>query len=86
MGLVKDVRGIFKRNETLRVSAKRTRSTQPNAYVFCDKKTGAAKFTVDADQNGELLLDRIAGSLAFIASPTTVRPGFSFSSSVPTKL
>jgi DNA-binding CsgD family transcriptional regulator len=64
MGLVKDVRSIFKRNETLRVSAKRTRSTQPNAYVFCDKKTGAAKFTVDADQNGELPLDRIAGSLA----------------------
>ena len=61
---MKDVRNIFKRSDTLKVSAKRTRSTQPNAYVFCDKKTGAAKFTVEADENGELPLDRIAGSLA----------------------
>ena len=61
---MKDVRSIFKRNDAPKVAPKRTRSTQPNAYVFCDKKTGAARFTVEADENGELPLDRIAGSLA----------------------
>jgi len=64
MGLVKDVRNIFKHNDASRVATKRARSPQPNAYVFCDRKTGAARFTVDADQNGEVPLDRIAGSLA----------------------
>jgi DNA-binding CsgD family transcriptional regulator len=64
MGLVKDVRNIFKRNDATKIQPKRARSPQPNAYVFCDKKTGAARFTVDADQNGEIPLDRIAGSLA----------------------
>jgi len=71
---VRDVRSIFKRNyakgsdakrsESSKVTSKRSRTTQPNSYVFCDKKTGAAKFTVEADHNGELPLDRIAGSLA----------------------
>lgn len=55
---------MFKSDDTARSSSKRQRSNSPNSYVFCDKKTGAAKFTVDADQNGELPLDRIAGSLA----------------------
>ena len=61
---MRDVRNIFKRNDAPKVAPKRARSPQPNAYVFCDKKTGAARFTVDADQNGEVPLDRIAGSLA----------------------
>lgn len=55
---------MFKSGESARILSKRTRGNQPNSYVFCDKKTGAAKFTVDADQDGELPLDRIAGSLA----------------------
>jgi len=55
---------MFKRKDTLRMSVKSARSSQPSAYVFCDKKTGAAKFTVEADESGELPLDRIAGSLA----------------------
>jgi DNA-binding CsgD family transcriptional regulator len=69
MGPVKDVRNIFKRShakrgDASRIAVRRARSIQPDSYVFCDKKTGAAKFTVEADQNGELPLDRIAGSLA----------------------
>jgi DNA-binding NarL/FixJ family response regulator len=65
MGHLKEVRNMFKSGESARISSlKRARNNQPNAYVFCDKKTGAAKFTVDADQNGDLPLDRIAGSLA----------------------
>jgi DNA-binding CsgD family transcriptional regulator len=55
---------MFKSDDTVRISSKRTRNNSPNSYVFCDKKTGAAKFTVDATENGELPLDRIAGSLA----------------------
>lgn len=61
---MKDLRNIFKSDDSARISSKRPRGNPPNSYVFCDKKTGAAKFTVDADQNGELPLDRIAGSLA----------------------
>jgi len=64
MGHLKDVRSMFRGKDTLRMSVKRARSAQPAAYVFCDKKSGAAKFTVEADENGELPLDRIAGSLA----------------------
>jgi DNA-binding CsgD family transcriptional regulator len=33
-------------------------------YIFCDKKTGAPKFTVDADGDGNLAMDRVAGTLA----------------------
>lgn len=55
---------MFKSDERARISSKRPRSNLQSSYVFCDKKTGAAKFTVDADQNGDLPLDRIAGSLA----------------------
>jgi DNA-binding CsgD family transcriptional regulator len=64
MGHLKEVRNMFKSGESARILSKRARNTHPNSYVFCDKKTGAAKFTVDADQNGDLPLDRIAGSLA----------------------
>jgi DNA-binding CsgD family transcriptional regulator len=64
MGHLKETRSMFKSGESARILSKRTRSNQPNSYVFCDKKTGAAKFTVDVDENGELPLDRIAGSLA----------------------
>lgn len=36
----------------------------PDAYVFCEKKTGVVKFTVDADRTCLPPLDRVAGSLA----------------------
>jgi DNA-binding NarL/FixJ family response regulator len=42
----------------------RAQDHRPDAYIFCDKKTGAPKFTIDADSSGELALDRAAGSLA----------------------
>jgi DNA-binding NarL/FixJ family response regulator len=40
------------------------RNHRPDAYVFCDRKTGAPKFTIDADSDGNLSLDRAAGTLA----------------------
>nr|HEV7954614.1 LuxR C-terminal-related transcriptional regulator [Candidatus Acidoferrales bacterium] len=61
---MKDVRNMFKSGESARILSKRARSQRQNSYVFCDKKTGTARFTVDPDQNGSLPLDRIAGSLA----------------------
>jgi DNA-binding CsgD family transcriptional regulator len=64
MGHLKGVRNMFKSGESARILSRRASHTQPNSYVFCDKKTGAAKFTVDADEKGDLPLDRIAGSLA----------------------
>lgn len=42
----------------------RARGKNPASYIFCDKKTGVTKFTVDADTNGDVPIDRIAGSLA----------------------
>jgi DNA-binding CsgD family transcriptional regulator len=42
----------------------RARGDHPTAYIFCDKKTGAPKLTVDAERNADSPLDRIAGSLA----------------------
>jgi DNA-binding CsgD family transcriptional regulator len=36
----------------------------PGSYIFCDRKTGAPKFTIDGDSNSDLALDRVAGSLA----------------------
>jgi DNA-binding CsgD family transcriptional regulator len=42
----------------------RVRDHRPVAYIFCDRTTGAPKFTIDADRNGDLALDRAAGSLA----------------------
>jgi DNA-binding CsgD family transcriptional regulator len=36
----------------------------PQAYVFCEKKTGAVKFKVDVERNHAPPLDRVAGSLA----------------------
>jgi DNA-binding CsgD family transcriptional regulator len=61
---LKHLGSMFRTETTAKSSIKRTRGNQPVAFAFCDKKTGAAKFYVDADQNGELPLDRIAGSLA----------------------
>jgi DNA-binding NarL/FixJ family response regulator len=43
---------------------KAARNHRPDAYVFCDRKTGAPKFTIDADSDGNLSLDRAAGTLA----------------------
>jgi DNA-binding CsgD family transcriptional regulator len=42
----------------------RAQDHRPDAYIFCDKKTGSPKFTVDAGNNSDLPLDRVAGSLA----------------------
>lgn len=42
----------------------RAQDHRPDSYIFCDKKTGAPKFTIDADSGGNLALDRVAGTLA----------------------
>ena len=57
-------RKLVKSGEASRVQTNLARDSRPNAYLFCDKKTGAAKFSVEANPNGDPPLDRIAGSLA----------------------
>jgi DNA-binding CsgD family transcriptional regulator len=64
LGRVKVPRKLAKSGDTSRVQTNSARGSCPNAYLFCDKKTGAAKFSVDANLNGDPPLDRIAGSLA----------------------
>ncbi len=61
---MKAARKLVRSESTLVASANRARGKNPASYIFCDKKTGATKFTVDADTNGEAPVDRIAGSLA----------------------
>jgi DNA-binding CsgD family transcriptional regulator len=47
----------------------------PDAYVFCDKKSGAVKFKVDAERNHTPPLDRVAGSLAVYCVAHYCSPG-----------
>ena len=42
----------------------RARGKYPDAYVFCERKTGAVKFKVDVERSHTPPLDRVAGSLA----------------------
>lgn len=61
---MKAARKLIPLENTSRVPMGRVQSEHPDAYIFCDKKTGAAKFTVGAEPNGDLPLDRVAGMLA----------------------
>jgi DNA-binding CsgD family transcriptional regulator len=61
---VKAARKLILSDASSRVPMDRVRSERTDAYIFCDKKSGVAKFTVDAEPNGELPLDRVAGLLA----------------------
>jgi DNA-binding CsgD family transcriptional regulator len=61
---VKAARKLVKLLSTSHAATDRACTKNPKSYVFCDKKTGAIKFTVDANQNGDLPIDRIAGALA----------------------
>jgi DNA-binding CsgD family transcriptional regulator len=64
VGRVKAARKSVKSVTAPHTAKNRASGNNPTAYIFCEKKTGAVKFTVEADQNGDLPLDRIAGSLA----------------------
>ena len=61
---MKTVRKLIPLDDPSRVPMDLVQSKHSDAYIFCDKKTGVAKFTVDAEPNGQLPLDRIAGLLA----------------------
>jgi DNA-binding CsgD family transcriptional regulator len=61
---VKTARALVKSGATSHASTNRARGHHPDAYVFCDKRTGAVKFTVQANTEVAPPLDRIAGSLA----------------------
>ncbi len=61
---MKTARKLIPLDDPSRVPMDRARSVHSDTYIFCDKKTGVAKFTVDAEPNGELPLDRVAGLLA----------------------
>lgn len=61
---MKTARKLIRSDRTSAVPVNCARNEHPGAYIFCEKKTGAIKFTVEADQNGDLPIDRVAGSLA----------------------
>ena len=61
---MKVVRKLVRSESKLVAPADRAPDKIPASYIFCDKKTGATKFTVEAEANGDVALERIAGSLA----------------------
>jgi DNA-binding CsgD family transcriptional regulator len=44
--------------------SKKNPDLRPLSYIFCDKKTGAARFQIDADSAGAMPVDRAASLLA----------------------
>jgi DNA-binding CsgD family transcriptional regulator len=60
---VKSIRSLFSSRESDRESKKLER-LKPRYYVFCDRKSGAVRFRIDADEHGRLPLERAAGLLA----------------------
>jgi DNA-binding CsgD family transcriptional regulator len=64
VGQVKAARKLVRSEVAPHIPIDRACGKNPAAYIFCDKKTGATKFTVDANTDGDVPLDRIAGSLA----------------------
>jgi DNA-binding CsgD family transcriptional regulator len=44
--------------------SKKNSDLRPLSYIFCDKKTGAARFRIDADSAGAMPVDRAASLLA----------------------
>lgn len=61
---MKAARKLVRSDGTPHVPINRAHGENASAYIFCDKKTGTVKFTVDAERNRKLPLDCIAGSLA----------------------
>ncbi|MFZ0820894.1 MAG: helix-turn-helix transcriptional regulator [Candidatus Acidiferrales bacterium] len=47
-----------------RCKTKKNPDLRPLSYIFCDKKTGAARFQIDADSTGGMPVDRAASLLA----------------------
>jgi DNA-binding CsgD family transcriptional regulator len=47
-----------------RCKTKKNSEMRPRSYIFCDKKTGAARFQIDADSAGAIPVDRAASLLA----------------------
>ena len=47
-----------------KLDSRKSPSSKPSFYIFCDRKTGAARFRVEADSNGQLPLEHAASLLA----------------------
>jgi DNA-binding CsgD family transcriptional regulator len=47
-----------------RYKSKKNPDLRPLSYIFCDKKTGVARFRIDADSAGAMPVDRAASLLA----------------------
>jgi DNA-binding CsgD family transcriptional regulator len=60
---VRGIRSLLRSNRRLK-NLKNPTGFKPTYFVFCDRKTGAARFRVDADESGNLPLDRAASLLA----------------------
>lgn len=65
---MKAFRNFLSNNGTHRESKKTPSaapaSSKPSFYIFCDRKTGAARFRVEADSDGQLPLEHASSVLA----------------------
>lgn len=61
---MKTARKLVRLGSTSQPAQDRACDKNPKSFIFCDKKSGAIKFTVNTDRNGDVPLDRIAGALA----------------------
>jgi DNA-binding CsgD family transcriptional regulator len=60
---VKALRNFLTNPATLRESRK-TSSLKPTCFIFCDRKTGAARFRIEAGPDGQLPLEHASSLLA----------------------
>jgi DNA-binding CsgD family transcriptional regulator len=60
---VKNLQNLLHVSQT-RCKSKKNPDLRPLSYIFCDKKTGAARFRIDADSAGAMPVDRAASLLA----------------------
>ncbi len=60
---MKKLQALLQASQT-RSKSKKIPDLRPLSYVFCDKKTGAARFRIDADSAGAMPVDRAASLLA----------------------
>ena len=60
---MKGIRSLLHPNQCPKDPRKQS-GLKPTYFLFCDRKTGAARFRVDADSSGHLPMDRAASLLA----------------------
>ncbi len=62
---LKTVRSILIRRKKISVAAPLSLcSIQPQSFAFCERSSGAVRFRVDAETDGSLPVEKVAGMLA----------------------